>query len=70
MSPGIDNFGHLGGLLGGLAIGWFAGPLLTLRQEPDGYHIYDKQSSRRFAIVVCAVMLVFALLATGKIILA
>lgn len=66
MSPGIDNFGHLGGLLGGLAISWFAGPLLALRQELDGYHIYDKQPSQRFAIVVCAAVLIFALLAAGK----
>jgi rhomboid protease GluP len=26
-SPGIDNWGHLGGLFGGFAFAWFAGPL-------------------------------------------
>jgi rhomboid protease GluP len=26
-TPGIDNWGHLGGLFGGFAFGWFAGPL-------------------------------------------
>jgi rhomboid protease GluP len=26
LSPGIDNWGHLGGLLGGLFYAWFAGP--------------------------------------------
>ncbi|HEX7568581.1 MAG TPA: rhomboid family intramembrane serine protease [Anaerolineaceae bacterium] len=26
--PGIDNWGHLGGLIGGFAYAWFAGPLL------------------------------------------
>jgi rhomboid protease GluP len=26
--PGIDNWGHLGGLIGGFAFAWFAGPLL------------------------------------------
>ncbi len=26
MSPGIDNWGHMGGLLGGLFYAWFAGP--------------------------------------------
>jgi rhomboid protease GluP len=69
MSSGIDNFGHLGGLLGGLAISWFAGPVLELRPEADGYHIYDQQPSKRFTIVVCAVVLAFTLLAAGKAIL-
>jgi rhomboid protease GluP len=26
--PGIDYFGHLGGIVGGLAFAWFAGPVL------------------------------------------
>jgi rhomboid protease GluP len=31
LSPGIDNWGHMGGLVGGLAFAWFAGP--RFRQE-------------------------------------
>jgi len=27
LSPGIDNWGHIGGLLGGSLFAWFAGPL-------------------------------------------
>jgi hypothetical protein len=26
-SQGIDNWGHMGGMVGGFAFGWFAGPL-------------------------------------------
>jgi len=26
MNPGIDNWGHIGGMLGGLFYAWFAGP--------------------------------------------
>lgn len=28
LSPGIDNWGHLGGFLGGLVFAWFGGPVL------------------------------------------
>jgi rhomboid protease GluP len=29
-SPGIDNWGHLGGFVGGLVFAWFGGPVLGL----------------------------------------
>ena len=32
LTPGIDNWGHLGGLAGGIAFAWFAGPLLGARR--------------------------------------
>lgn len=28
--PGIDNWGHLGGLLGGVAVAWFGGPIFKI----------------------------------------
>ncbi|NMC52274.1 MAG: rhomboid family intramembrane serine protease [Chloroflexi bacterium] len=34
LSPGIDNWGHLGGLLGGLAFAWFAGPRFQPQLNP------------------------------------
>ena len=30
LSPGIDNWGHIGGLTGGAIFTWFAGPLLAV----------------------------------------
>ncbi len=33
LSPGIDNWGHLGGFLGGLAYAWFSGPRLSFEME-------------------------------------
>jgi len=34
LSPGIDNWAHVGGLIAGLAAAWFMTPLYTLK--PDG----------------------------------
>lgn len=30
LSPGIDNWGHIGGLIGGTLFAWFGGPLLRV----------------------------------------
>ena len=30
LSPGIDNWGHIGGLIGGILFAWFGGPLLRV----------------------------------------
>ena len=56
-SSGIDNWGHLGGLGGGLAFAWTAGPLLAVTWNPGGgYSVFDR-SSRREAWLAGAVEL-------------
>ena len=35
-NPGIDNFGHLGGLIGGLTLGWLLCPFYQIEQRSDG----------------------------------
>ena len=47
LNPGIDNWGHLGGLIGGAAFAWFAGPLIALREDTLGYRLEDQRTSNK-----------------------
>lgn len=47
LSPGIDNWGHLGGLMGGFLYAWFAGPSYGTPTILFGNEVYifdDKQA--------------------------
>lgn len=44
LTPGIDNWGHLGGFLAGGMFAFAAGPLLGVREEVSGYQIYDRRN--------------------------
>jgi len=63
MTGGIDNWGHLGGLLGGLAFGWFGGPLLAAVPYGGGYALVDKRTSRDVIIATLMVFFSFTVLA-------
>jgi rhomboid protease GluP len=61
LMPGIDNWGHMGGLLGGLAFAWTSGPLLAVNWLPGGggYRMVDQNLSTQVwlnAFVVLAVL--------------
>ena len=42
----IDNWGHLGGLAGGLIFAWFAGPRYKVQQTLTGLELKDSRTSR------------------------
>ena len=46
MRPGIDNWGHLGGLLGGAIFAWVSGPLLKVQTTLQGYELVDSRTRR------------------------
>lgn len=62
----VDNFGHLGGLLGGVAFAFLAGPIW----EPKGIfpviEIADKRKNSRTLPVALGVFMLFALIAALK----
>jgi rhomboid protease GluP len=65
LSPGIDNWGHMGGLVGGTLFAWFAGPLLRLEGFQPNVSIVDEREGRDVFVVAALVGLFFALLAAG-----
>lgn len=60
LQEGIDNWGHVGGLIGGVAYTWFAGPLLALRGMRPAVEVYDRRDQSAALTAALAVGLVFA----------
>jgi rhomboid protease GluP len=58
----FDNWGHLGGLLGGLAYSWLAGPLWEAQRSADGIDVLDKRSPRNARIIGIGLLLYFILM--------
>jgi len=47
-NQGVDNFGHLGGFIGGVTLGWLLCPDYTVEYRLDGQpHLTDQNSLRR-----------------------
>ena len=67
LSPGIDNWGHLGGLLGGLIFTWFGGPKLRLEGGYPDLNVVDERGISDQMIGAGLVILFFGALATAKI---
>lgn len=61
--PGIDNWGHIGGLVGGLMFATFAGPLWEIEGVYPAYHLVDKRSFQAVLIGAAVVTVIFGALA-------
>jgi rhomboid protease GluP len=68
MSPGIDNWGHLGGLAGGSLFAWFAGPVLQLKGSYPSLSLIDLRENRDVIITGLMVMAVFLFIAAWRIV--
>jgi rhomboid protease GluP len=65
LTPGIDDWGHVGGLLAGILFTWFGGPLLQVEGIYPNFTLADQRESR---VVILTWVLVAALF-TGIVIL-
>ncbi len=65
LSPGIDNWGHLGGLLGGAAFAWFAGPLFKVSGYQEDFRLIDHRTVEMQWLTLFGVFAAFAALAAA-----
>ncbi len=63
LTPGIDNWGHVGGLLGGLIFAWFAGPTWEVEGLMPELHLVDQREPRDTVTGAAVVILIFGALA-------
>ena len=58
-TSGIDNFGHIGGILGGVLFTWFGGPRWKLEGYPPSVRLVDEREGRGALGGTTAVLLFF-----------
>jgi rhomboid protease GluP len=63
LSPGIDNWGHLGGFVGGALYAWFAGPKLEISGRPPDLWLRNVRSQWMSLLVALFDLLLFVGLA-------
>jgi len=63
LSPGIDNWGHLGGLVGGFLYAWFAGPSFEISQNLFGEKVIIKENKK--ILLATVLLLIFAITLAG-----
>jgi rhomboid protease GluP len=63
LSPGIDNWGHIGGLIGGILFTFLAGPLLTVQGTYPYLQVRDTREGRSVVMAALGVALFFLVIA-------
>lgn len=59
LSPGIDNWGHLGGFLGGALFAWLAGPRMDVVVRGSSVQMEDTRGAADVLLGTAAVLLLF-----------
>lgn len=66
LTPGIDNWGHIGGLLGGVLFAYVASPVYALAGDELEFHLENRTPPDRAWIAAGIAALVFGALAFTK----
>ncbi len=66
LTPGIDNWGHVGGLLGGAIFAWFACPYWEVTGTSLGLKLEDKREFRDIVLGAGLVVIIFGMLAVWR----
>jgi rhomboid protease GluP len=69
LQPGIDNWGHIGGLIGGTLFAWYAGPLFRVEGLYSPYRLVDERDSGESLRAGLAVAALFVFLGAAVIVL-
>lgn len=67
LSPGIDNWGHFGGLLAGAIFAWLAAPVYKLAGRAPDLHLEDQSPPNRWIGATLTVLLLFGAAVAGSI---
>ncbi len=67
LTPGIDNWGHMGGLVGGLIFAGIAGPIYEIKETDAELKLVNQTSPSLILVASLAVLFVFAAGALFKI---
>ncbi len=69
MSPGIDNWGHIGGLIAGVIFTWLGGPVLAPSGEIPYARLEDQRKTQDVLLAIAVTGGFFVLLAAGALFL-
>jgi rhomboid protease GluP len=67
LSPGIDNWGHIGGLLGGTLFAWIGGPVLQVQGAYPMLSLEDERETAQIVAAGAGVLILFGIFAIIKI---
>lgn len=65
LSPGIDNWGHFGGLVGGLMMSWVGGPVLTLTGDTPNFVLVNSRSKGQTLLAAILTTFLFGVITSA-----
>lgn len=66
LNPMIDNWGHFGGLIGGLLFSWTAGPLWEMKTTSQEIRLVDQHGKNQVFLGVIIVIIAFMALSSVR----